>query len=156
MRRSRPPSASRRRYSSRTGASSDEEEPEFDGERVRLIPEVRESFEAFAAAGLLAAAQDYDYGGMQLPVVVDKACFAYFLAANVGSSGYPLLTAANANLLLAHGIAGTDRRIRAAACSPAATPAPCACPSRRPVRRSRTSPRGPSPTATRRSGRATG
>jgi butyryl-CoA dehydrogenase len=40
---------------------------------------------------------------MQLPTVVDKACFAYFLAANVGSSGYPLLTAANASLLLAHG-----------------------------------------------------
>jgi alkylation response protein AidB-like acyl-CoA dehydrogenase len=82
---------------------SDVEEPRFDGERVHLIPEVKTSFDAFAAAGLLAAAADYDYGGMQLPLVVDKACFAYFLAANVGSSGYPLLTAANANLLLAHG-----------------------------------------------------
>jgi alkylation response protein AidB-like acyl-CoA dehydrogenase len=82
---------------------SDVEEPKFDGERVHLIPEVKASFDAFAAAGLLAAAADYDYGGMQLPLVVDKACFAYFLAANVGSSGYPLLTAANANLLLAHG-----------------------------------------------------
>jgi alkylation response protein AidB-like acyl-CoA dehydrogenase len=82
---------------------SDVEEPRFDGERVHLIPEVKTSFEAFAAAGLLAAAADYGYGGMQLPLVVDKACFAYFLAANVGSAGYPLLTAANANLLLAHG-----------------------------------------------------
>jgi len=82
---------------------SDVEEPRFDGERVHLIPEVKASFDAFAAAGLLAAAADYDYGGMQLPLVVDKACFAYFLAANVGSSGYPLLTAANANLLLSHG-----------------------------------------------------
>jgi len=84
---------------------SDVEEPEFDGERVHLIPEVREAFVAFAEAGLLAAAQDYDFGGMQLPTVVDKACFAYVLAANVGSAGYPLLTAANANLLLAHGSA---------------------------------------------------
>jgi alkylation response protein AidB-like acyl-CoA dehydrogenase len=83
----------------------DIEEPELDGDRVRLIPEVRESFEAFAAAGLLAASQDYEYGGMQLPAVVDKACFAYFLAANPGSAGYALLTAANANLLLAHGSA---------------------------------------------------
>ena len=82
---------------------SDVEEPEFDGERVHLIPEVKASFDAFAEAGLLAAAADYDYGGMQLPPVVDKACFAYVLAANVGSAGYPLLTAANANLLLAHG-----------------------------------------------------
>jgi len=84
---------------------SDVEEPEFDGERVHLIPEVREAFVAFAEAGLLAAAQDYDFGGMQLPTVVYKACFAYVLAANVGSAGYPLLTAANANLLLAHGSA---------------------------------------------------
>ena len=82
---------------------SDAEEPQFDGERVRLIPEAGVAFAAFAEAGLLAAAQDYDYGGMQLPAVVDKACFAYVLAANAGSAGYPLLTAANANLLLAHG-----------------------------------------------------
>jgi alkylation response protein AidB-like acyl-CoA dehydrogenase len=82
---------------------SDVVEPEFDGERVRLIPEVGTAFEAFARSGLLAAGQDYEYGGMQLPAVVDKACFSYVLAANVGSAGYPLLTAANANLLLAHG-----------------------------------------------------
>jgi alkylation response protein AidB-like acyl-CoA dehydrogenase len=84
---------------------SDVEEPRFDGERVHLIPEVGAAFNAFAEAGLLAAAQDYEYGGMQLPAVVDKACFAYVLAANVGSAGYPLLTAANASLLLAHGSA---------------------------------------------------
>jgi len=82
---------------------SDVEEPFFDGERVHLIPEVRVAFDAFAQAGLLAAAQDYDLGGMQLPSVVDKACLAYFYAANVGSAGYPLLTTANANLLVAHG-----------------------------------------------------
>jgi butyryl-CoA dehydrogenase/acyl-CoA dehydrogenase len=82
---------------------SDAEEPQFDGESVRLIPEAKAAYEAFAGAGLLAAAQDYDFGGMQLPVAVDKACFAYVLAANVGSAAYPLLTAANANLLVAHG-----------------------------------------------------
>jgi len=82
---------------------SDLEEPSFDGERVHLIPEVAVAFDAFAQAGLLAAAQDYDLGGMQLPSVIDKACFAYFYAANVGSSGYPLLTTASANLLVAHG-----------------------------------------------------
>ena len=82
---------------------SDIEEPEFDGERVHLIPEVAEAFAAFAQAGLLAGPQDYEFGGMQLPLTVHNACFAYVLAANVGSAGYPLLTAANANLLLAHG-----------------------------------------------------
>ena len=82
---------------------SDVEEPEFDGERVRIIPEVGTAFAAFAEAGLLAGPQDYEFGGMQLPLTVHNACFAYVLAANVGSAGYPLLTAANANLLLAHG-----------------------------------------------------
>ena len=46
---------------------SDVEEPEFDGERVHLIPESKAAFDAFAEAGLLAAAQDYEFGGMQLP-----------------------------------------------------------------------------------------
>jgi len=82
---------------------SDAEEPVFDGDRVRLIPEVASAWSAFAEAGLLAAEHDYEFGGMQLPAVVDKACFAYVLAANVGSAGYPLLTTANANLLIAHG-----------------------------------------------------
>jgi alkylation response protein AidB-like acyl-CoA dehydrogenase len=82
---------------------SDEHEPRLEGEHVQLIPECARAFEAFAQAGLLAAAQDYEYGGMQLPAAVDKACFAYVLAANAGSAGYPLLTIAGANLLLAHG-----------------------------------------------------
>ena len=56
----------------------DVEEPRFDGERVHLIPEVAQAFRAFADAGLIAGAQDYEYGGMQLPVTVDKACYAYF------------------------------------------------------------------------------
>jgi alkylation response protein AidB-like acyl-CoA dehydrogenase len=77
-------------------------EPAFDGERVSLPPELGDATAAFAEAGLLAGAQDYELGGMQLPVVVDKACFAYFFAANVAWSGYPMLSAANANLLLAH------------------------------------------------------
>jgi flagellar rod assembly protein/muramidase FlgJ len=67
------------------------------------IPEVSAAWSAFAEAGLLAAEQDAEFGGMQLPAVVDKACFAYVLAANAGSAGYPLLTIANANLLIAHG-----------------------------------------------------
>ena len=40
---------------------------------------------------------------MQLPHVVGQAVFAWFQAANVGTSAYPFLTMGNANLLLAHG-----------------------------------------------------
>ncbi|MFM0326919.1 acyl-CoA dehydrogenase [Caballeronia glebae] len=83
--------------------TSDQHEPHFDGETVHIIGEVKAALDAFCAAGLTAAAQDYEFGGMQLPLVVEKAGFAYFMAANPGTAGYPFLTIGNANLLLAHG-----------------------------------------------------
>ncbi len=73
------------------------------GEHVQLIPEIKIALEAFAAAGLIAAGHDDELGGMQLPCVVEKACMAWFMGANVATAGYPLLTIGNANLLLAHG-----------------------------------------------------
>ena len=79
---------------------NDQHEPHFDGERVQMIPEVKAALDVFSAAGLMAAGQDYDLGGMQLPVVVEKAGFAYFKGANVGTSSYPFLTIGNANTLL--------------------------------------------------------
>ncbi|MDK1472052.1 acyl-CoA dehydrogenase [Streptomyces sp. 549] len=82
---------------------SDQEEPQFDGEKVVMIPDVKEALDAFAASDLLAASMDAELGGMQLPHVVSTACFAYFQAANIGTSAYPFLTLGNANLLCAHG-----------------------------------------------------
>src|SRR5512143_1724900 len=86
---------------------SDQNEPrvyidEDGSERVRIIPEVKQALDAFCQAGLMAAGQDYDLGGMQLPAVVNAACFAWFKGANVSTAGYPFLTIGNANLLLAH------------------------------------------------------
>ena len=82
---------------------ADQQEPQFDGERVTLIDEVKVAVRAFADAGLLAIGQDYARGGMQLPSVVCMAGLSYFYAANIGSAAYPMLTMGNANLLLAHG-----------------------------------------------------
>jgi len=82
---------------------SDLNEPQFDGTSVRLIPEVKQALDAFIAAGLMAAEQEEEFGGMQLPISVAKAVFAYFKGANVATAGYALLTVANANLLLVHG-----------------------------------------------------
>jgi alkylation response protein AidB-like acyl-CoA dehydrogenase len=82
---------------------ADVEEPRFDGEKVRLIPETQAAFDAYREAGLLAAIHDYDLGGMQLPVSVQSVVTAYFQAANIGASGYAFLTVGNANLLLSHG-----------------------------------------------------
>ena len=82
---------------------SDENEPTFDGEHVTLIPEIARALKAFIDAGLMASEHDYEYGGMQLPLTVAKAAFAFFKAANVGTSSYPFLTIGNSNLLLDHG-----------------------------------------------------
>ena len=82
---------------------NDQNEPHFDGEKVHIIPEVGQALKAFCEAGLMAAGQDYELGGMQLPVTVNSACFAWFKGANVATAGYPFLTIGNANLLLAHG-----------------------------------------------------
>jgi len=83
---------------------SDSHEPRIDhageGARISIIPEVKAALDAFAAAGLLAAGQDYEYDGMQLPCVVEKAVMAWFTAANVATSAYIFLTVANANTLL--------------------------------------------------------
>jgi alkylation response protein AidB-like acyl-CoA dehydrogenase len=78
---------------------ADENEPTFDGERVHMIPEVKEAVEALAGAGFIAAAQDYELGGMQLPVTVAQATLAVFKAANIASSAYPFLTVGNANVI---------------------------------------------------------
>jgi len=78
-------------------------EPTFDGERVHTPPELKAALKVFCDAGLMAAGQDYELGGMQLPCLVEKACFAWFKGASVAASGYPFLTIGNANLLLAHG-----------------------------------------------------
>ena len=82
---------------------SDLNEPTFDGTRVTIIPEVKAALEAFNAAGLIAASFDEALGGMQLPVVVYNAMMSYFTAANAGTTAYPFLTTANANLIVAHG-----------------------------------------------------
>jgi len=84
---------------------SDLNEPQFDGTRVHLIPEIAEALNVFCDAGLMAAGQDEALGGMQLPCVVEKACFAWFTAANIATAAYPFLTIGNANLLNAHGSA---------------------------------------------------
>jgi alkylation response protein AidB-like acyl-CoA dehydrogenase len=82
---------------------ADANEPTFDGERVHLIPEVARALDVYFGSGLMTAGLDEELGGGQLPQVVSSALMTWFQAANVGTSGYPFLTAANANLLLAHG-----------------------------------------------------
>ncbi|WP_344686945.1 acyl-CoA dehydrogenase [Blastococcus jejuensis] len=82
---------------------ADENEPRMVDGTVEMIPEVAQALKVFAEAGLMAGEFDEEHGGMQLPHVVGQAVFAWFKAANVGTSAYPFLTMGNARLLLAHG-----------------------------------------------------
>jgi butyryl-CoA dehydrogenase len=85
-------------------AHGDENEPRMGNDgSVVIVPEVAAAIETFAAAGLIGCSLDERVGGMQLPFVVGYGSFAFFQAANVGTSGYIALTIAAANLLRAHG-----------------------------------------------------
>jgi len=80
----------------------DTQEPRFDGEKVILPQAAHDAQKAYAASGMLSAAQDYEMGGMQLPYTVEAAANAFFAMASV-SMGSSLLTTGNANLLMVHG-----------------------------------------------------
>ncbi len=84
----------------------DTEEPRVatgpDGEKVILPQATHDACDAYAASGMLSAAQDYDIGGMQLPYTVELAANAFFSKASV-SINASLLSVGNANLLMKHG-----------------------------------------------------
>jgi butyryl-CoA dehydrogenase len=80
----------------------DTQEPQFDGEKVILPQCTYDAQKAYAASGMLSAAQDYDIGGMQLPYTVEAAANSFFGLASI-SMGSGLLTVGNANLLMVHG-----------------------------------------------------
>ena len=85
----------------------DTEEPRTETEpdgslRVVLPRATHEARTAYAESGMLAAAQDYEHGGMQLPYVIEAAANAFFGKASI-SIGSNLLTVGNANLLMVHG-----------------------------------------------------
>ncbi|MDT7731897.1 MAG: hypothetical protein QOK45_2150, partial [Mycobacterium sp.] len=87
------------RYFAPHNKKSDANEPSFDGEKVTVIGEVKEAWDAFAQADLISMAMSQALGGAQLPTAVAEAGFAWFSAANVSTTGYLMLTMANANLL---------------------------------------------------------
>ncbi len=80
-------------------AELDHEEPHWDGERVHLIPQVKDAIDAFLQAGFQQAPFDEELGGMNLPYTVTQAYLAIFYAANTATAAYPLLNIGAANLL---------------------------------------------------------
>ena len=82
---------------------ADTEEPWFDGDKVHLPEASHAAARAYAESGMLAASQDFEIGGMQLPCVVEMAANSFFSKAGIGVGGASMLTSGNANLLMAHG-----------------------------------------------------
>lgn len=82
---------------------ADIHEPRLDADGVRVLPAVREAVHAHVQAGFLAAPFDSDLGGWQMPEIAHAALMSQFMAANVATSGYLMLTIANARLLAAFG-----------------------------------------------------
>lgn len=77
-------------------------QPDWDGSKVVMIPEIKRAYDAVADAGLICPDQDYAMGGMQLPLIVSACCQGYLTAAASTTNGFHALTAANANLLEAY------------------------------------------------------
>ena len=97
-------------YFANHNAKGDANEPTFDGERIHLIPETKAAWDAFAAAGFLAAHYDFEDGGMQMPETVLRTVMAYMHAANVATTGYPFLALGAANLI--HAFGSTEQKAR--------------------------------------------
>jgi len=94
-------------------AEVDANEPQFDGEKVHIIPQVKRALDAYLDGGFLQASFDEEVGGLQLPQLFASAMSSLFSAANIGTSGYTFLTTAAANLLHAHaGEAQQERYMR--------------------------------------------
>ncbi len=84
-------------------ALCDANEPTFENGKVVMRPEVAKALEVLRETGLMAASQDYERGGMQLPSVVAQTCIGLIKGANVSTQAYAGLTIAASNLIMAHG-----------------------------------------------------
>ncbi len=91
------------RYFADHAVKADENEPTFDGENVHLIPETKVAWDAFVEAGFLAAHEDHDEDGAQLPEVIFRIIMSYINAANIGTAAYPFISIGVINLLRAFG-----------------------------------------------------
>ena len=82
---------------------SDRDEPQLEGGRVIAHPGNVAAIRAWLDAGMHLATVDATHGGMDFPIAVTCAAMASVMAANVGASGFLMLSAANARLIRDHG-----------------------------------------------------
>ena len=85
-------------------------EPRLDADGVHILPAIGEALARYAELGLFAAGFSPDLGGSGLPYLACAASFAWFAAANIATAAYPMLTVANARLIVTFGSAGQIER----------------------------------------------
>lgn len=83
--------------------TSDRIEPELVNGAVVLPDETAADLKTYREAGFCAASFSIEHGGMGLPQLVSTAAFGNFLAANIATAAYPMLSNGNARLLLKFG-----------------------------------------------------
>ncbi|KMS56811.1 acyl-CoA dehydrogenase [Sphingobium cupriresistens] len=88
---------------------ADVEEPTLTADGVHICPPIGEALKHYADLGLFSAGFPEELGGLGLPYLACAASFAYFAAANLATSAYPMLTVANARLIATF---GTQAQIR--------------------------------------------
>jgi butyryl-CoA dehydrogenase len=91
-------------------AAADIAEPRILDGRAWTIPETRAALQAYNDASFTAATFDTEDGGLQLPLMIAKACTAVFSSANVAFHSYAALTAGAAQLLASFGDEHLRRR----------------------------------------------
>jgi butyryl-CoA dehydrogenase len=84
---------------------ADTQEPRQEGDSVILPRSSLDAAYAYVESGMLAAVQDHEVGGMQLPYVVELAANVFFAKAGIGLGGGSMLTVGNMNLLMTYGTA---------------------------------------------------
>lgn len=78
-------------------------EPTLDADGVHVLDSVRVALGHYADLGLFAAGFPPEHGGLGLPLLAYVGMFVQFAAANVSTASFPMLTAANARMILSFG-----------------------------------------------------
>src|SRR6187551_592113 len=78
---------------------ADQSEPRLEPDGVHVLPAIGAALRQYAELGFFATGFEKPLGGMGLSTLVSSAIFTQFAAANIATSAYPMLTAANARLI---------------------------------------------------------
>src|SRR5262245_60957679 len=72
--------------------AGDLNEPRFEGDRVRVLPEAARAVGVIAQAGFFSSIFDRAHGGLQLPHVIHIAALGLLMSGNLSTASFPLLT----------------------------------------------------------------